>query len=208
MKRTLLLLTAILILIGSASAQMGMTAAPSKDEMKAIQLTDADDEVAVMETDKGTIILGFFPDVAPNHVARIKELAKEGFYDGILFHRLIPNFVIQAGDPQTKIADFPKARMGTGGSGQNVKAEFNSRPHVRGTWSMARAQSPDSGDSQFFICHGRTASLDNKYTVFGQVIEGIEVVDEIVMSERDKRDNPLEPISIVKMTIQKKSDLK
>ncbi len=192
MKRTLLLLTAFLVLLGAGCTESQESVTP----------VVVDDEVAVMETDKGTIILEFYPDLAPNHVARIKELVREEFYDGILFHRVIPGFVIQAGDPQTKDADFPRERMGTGGSGQTIDAEFNDRPHIRGTWSMARAQAPNSGDSQFFICLGTLPSLDGEYTVFGQVISGIGVVDDIVNAPRDQRDNPDEPIKIVNMTIR------
>ncbi len=174
------------------------------EELAAIEQTKADPEIAIMETSMGTIKLGFFPDVAPNHVARFKELAKEGFYDGILFHRVIPGFVIQGGDPKTKDPATPKHLMGTGGSGKNLKAEFNSRPHLRGTLSAARSNHPDSADSQFFICVARVPHLDNKYTVYGHVLEGVDVAEKIVTTPRDQGDNPIEPVQILSVKIEKR----
>jgi peptidyl-prolyl cis-trans isomerase B (cyclophilin B) len=173
----------------------------------AIEQTKVDPEVAIMETSQGKIVIGFFPDVAPGHVARFKELAREGFYEGILFHRVIPNFVIQGGDPDTKNPDIPRARHGIGGTGKHLKAEFNARPHLRGTLSAARSNDPNSADSQFFICHARAASLDNKYTVYGQVLEGMDVVDKIVNAPRDQRDNPNEPQKILSVKIVKRDEL-
>ncbi len=169
---------------------------------QAIEQTSVDSEIAIMETSKGKITLGFFPDVAPLHVEQIKTLAKDGFYDGILFHRVIPNFVIQVGDPGTKDPNTPRQLHGTGGSDlPDIKAEFNDRPHVNGTLSMARAMDPDSANSQFFVCHGRVPHLDNQYTVFGQVIDGLDVVDAIVNSKRDGGDNPIDPVKIESMTV-------
>ena len=127
-----------------------------------------------LETTKGPVVVLMRPDLAPTHVARIKQLVREGFYDGVPFHRVIEGFMAQTGDP---------TGTGTGGSGQKLKAEFNREPHVRGTVSMARAQSPDSGDSQFFICFGDAGFLNNQYTVWGQVIEGMENVDKIKRGE-------------------------
>jgi peptidylprolyl isomerase len=124
----------------------------------------------ILETTKGTISIAMRPDLAPRHVARIKELVRERFYDGIVFHRVIEGFMAQTGCPQG---------TGTGGSGQKLKAEFNNEPHRRGTVSMARAQSPDSGDSQFFICFADAPFLDRQYTVWGQVTAGMENVDSI-----------------------------
>lgn len=128
----------------------------------------------VLETTKGDVVIKFRPDLAPNHVARIKELAGSGFYNGVPFHRVIDGFMAQTGDP---------TGTGMGGSGQKLKAEFNLEPHVRGVCSMARAQNPDSGDSQFFICFGDARFLDRQYTVWGQVIEGMENVDKIKRGE-------------------------
>ncbi|MBI1385663.1 MAG: peptidylprolyl isomerase [Rhizobiales bacterium] len=128
----------------------------------------------ILETTKGRVVIAMRPDLAPNHVARIKELARDGFYDGIVFHRVIDGFMAQTGCPHG---------TGTGGSGKKLKAEFNAEPHVRGTASMARAQNPDSGDSQFFICFGDAGFLDRQYTVWGKVIEGMENVDKIKRGE-------------------------
>lgn len=156
---------------------------------------------AVIETKFGSITLKFFPDVAPNHVNNFIELAKKGFYDGTTFHRVIPGFMIQGGDPNSK--DANKARHGTGGPGHTVKAEFNEKPHKRGTLSMARSASPDSAGSQFFICVADSAFLDRQYTVFGEVVSGLDVVDKIVSQPRDPRDNPNERVEM-KVKIQEK----
>ena len=140
-----------------------------------------------LETTQGDVVIAMRPDLAPNHVARIKELVREGFYDGIVFHRVIDGFMAQTGCPQG---------TGTGGSGQKLKAEFNDEPHVRGVVSMARAQNPDSGDSQFFIVFDDATFLDRQYTAWGKVIEGMENVDKI------KRGEPVQnPDKIVKATI-------
>ena len=141
----------------------------------------------ILETTKGPVTIEMRPDLAPNHVARIKELVREGFYDGIVFHRVIDGFMAQTGCPHG---------TGTGGSGQKLKAEFNAEPHVRGTTSMARAASPDSADSQFFICFDDARFLDKQYTVWGQVVEGMENVDAL-----PKGEPPREPGKIVKATI-------
>ena len=128
----------------------------------------------VLETTQGTVEIAMRPDLAPNHVARIKELARQGFYDGVVFHRVIDGFMAQTGDP---------TGTGMGGSGQKLKAEFNTGKHVRGTASMARAQHPDSADSQFFICFEDARFLDGQYTVWGEVISGMENVDKIKRGE-------------------------
>ncbi len=142
----------------------------------------------VMETTKGIVTIGLRPDLAPNHVAHIKELAREGFYDGIVFHRVIEGFMAQVGCPQG---------LGTGGSDKpDLKAEFNDENHVRGTCSMARSASPDSANSQFFICFDDTPFLNKQYTVWGQVIDGMDNVDKI------KRGEPVaDPDSIVSMKV-------
>ncbi len=129
----------------------------------------------VIETTKGPVVIQMRPDLAPNHVAHIKKLVREGFYDGIVFHRVIDGFMAQTGDPNG---------TGTGGSSYpNLKQEFNAEPHVRGTVSMARAQNPDSANSQFFICFDDARFLDRQYTVWGKVIEGMENVDQIKRGE-------------------------
>ena len=135
----------------------------------------------------GRVVIDLRPDVAPEHVARIKALTREGYYDGIIFHRVIPGFMAQTGDP---------TGTGMGGSGQNLDAEFSSVPFVRGTVGMARSQSPNSGDSQFFICLGDAQFLNNEYTVWGVVSTGMEFVDNI-----EKGEPPENPDQIVKMQV-------
>jgi peptidyl-prolyl cis-trans isomerase B (cyclophilin B) len=157
-------------------------------------------EVVVIQTNLGTIIFELFEKDAPNHVANFKKLTGEGYYDGIYFHRVIPGFMIQAGDPNTK--DDDRSNDGLGGPGYTIDAEFNDRPHKRGTVSMARKPDPNSAGSQFFICHKAQPGLDGQYTVFGQVVQGLDVVDKIANAERDSRDNPLEKIVMEKVTIE------
>jgi peptidyl-prolyl cis-trans isomerase B (cyclophilin B) len=142
----------------------------------------------------GDIRLKFFPDVAPDHVQNMVKLAKNKFYDGTTFHRVIPGFMIQGGDPNTKDPD--RSRHGMGGPGHRVKAEFSNRPHRRGTLSMARSQDPNSAGSQFFICVADSKFLDGQYTVFGEVVCGMETVDRIVNVQRDGNDNPLDRIEM------------
>jgi peptidyl-prolyl cis-trans isomerase B (cyclophilin B) len=162
-----LLATAALVFAGSASAadDKPATAAAAK-------------EVAVIKTSAGEMVVAFWPDVAPKTVENFLKLAKSGFYDGTAFHRIIKGFMIQGGDPQTK--DPAKEDFyGTGGSGENVKAEFNDRKHELGVISMARSANPDSASSQFFLCLGPTPQLDGKYTAFGKLIKGEDVLQEI-----------------------------
>jgi peptidylprolyl isomerase len=145
------------------------------------------EDTMILETTQGTVTIAMRPDLAPSHVARIKELVRQGFYNGIVFHRVIEGFMAQTGCPHG---------TGTGGSGKKLKAEFNKEPHVRGTVSMARAQDPDSGDSQFFICFGDATFLDGQYTAWGNVTDGMENVDKI------KRGEPVrDPDRIVKASI-------
>jgi peptidylprolyl isomerase len=132
------------------------------------------EDTLVLETSQGTVVIAMRPDLAPGHVARIKELVRDGFYDGVVFHRVIEGFMAQTGDP---------TGTGTGGSGKKLKAEFSKEKHVRGTASMARAQNPDSGDSQFFICFDDAPFLNGQYTVWGAVIEGMDNVDKIKRGE-------------------------
>ena len=137
-------------------------------------MTTSADNTLILDTTQGKVTIAMRPDPAPNHVARIKELVREGFYDGIVFHRVIDGFMAQTGCPQG---------TGTGGSGKKLKAEFNKEKHVRGTVSMARAANPDSGDSQFFICFEDAPFLNGQYTVWGEVTEGMENVDKIKRGE-------------------------
>ncbi len=161
----------------------------SKEEIKAMQET-----VAVIHTKVGDITLRFFPEAAPNHVNNFIELAKQGFYNKTTFHRVIPGFMIQGGDPHSKSSD--RTRHGTGGPGYSLKAEFNDTPHKRGTLSMARSRNPDSAGSQFFICVANASYLDGKYTVFGEVTKGMDVADKIVSQPQDRNNNPLERIEM------------
>ena len=137
-------------------------------------MTPDNDDVMILETTRGPVTIAMRPDLAPRHVARIKELVRDRFYDGVVFHRVIDGFMAQTGDP---------TGTGTGGSGKKLKAEFSREPHKRGTVSMARAQNPDSGDSQFFICFDDAPFLNGQYTVWGKVIDGMENVDGIKRGE-------------------------
>ena len=161
--------------------------------VRAAQPSDPANRLA-LDTTKGQVVIQLRPDLAPKSVERLKRLAKEGFYDGVPFHRVIAGFMAQTGDP---------TGTGAGGSGQNLKAEFSSEPHVRGTVSMARAQDPDSADSQFFICFADATFLDGQYTVWGKVVEGMEFVDQI--AKGDEASNGIVPEAernrIVKMQV-------
>jgi peptidyl-prolyl cis-trans isomerase B (cyclophilin B) len=152
------------------------------------------EQQAIIHTTLGDITLKLFPEVAPNHINNFIELAKKGFYNGTTFHRVVPKFVIQGGDPNTKKPD--RSSHGMGGPGYQIKAEFNNKPHRRGTLSMARSAHPDSAGSQFFICVADVPFLDGQYTVFGEVLKGIEVVDKIVSQPRDGNDNPNDRIEM------------
>jgi len=166
------------------------------------------DEVAVMETDEGRIVIEFFPEVAPLYVANFKLLAKAGFYDGTGFHRVLPEFVIQGGDPNTKDSD--PNNDGMGGPGYTIPAEFNDSLHVKGAVSMARGSDPNSAGSQFFICLGRKPHLDHNYTVFGRVIEGMDVVEKIGKRRRNPAeimDRKLPMVRMKSVRIVKRSEL-
>lgn len=163
--------------------------------------TAAAETRAIIETRLGNIELRFFPDKAPKHVENFVTLAKSGFYDKTVFHRVLPGFMIQGGDPNTKGTD--KSTYGMGGPGHQVKAEFNDKSHGRGIVSMARSQNPDSAGSQFFIVVADSKFLDRQYTVFGEVVEGMDVADKIVAQQRDSRDNPLERTEMVVKIVEK-----
>ena len=153
----------------------------------------------IIKTDFGDIRFGLLPDIAPETVRNFSKLAKSGFYNGTLFHRVIPGFMIQGGDPNTKNSD--KSTWGQGGPGYNLKAEFNSRSHLRGIVSMARSNDPDSAGSQFFIVTSDSTFLDRQYTVFGEVVDGIEVADKIVNLPRDGNDCPEQEVKMLEVTI-------
>jgi peptidyl-prolyl cis-trans isomerase B (cyclophilin B) len=156
----------------------------------------ADKARAVIETKFGEIEIQFLDDKAPGHVKNFVDLAKKGVYDGTTFHRVIPGFMIQGGDPKTKDASAPRGMHGTGGPGYTIKAEFNDTTHKRGVVSMARSNDPDSAGSQFFICVADATFLDRQYSAFGRVVRGMDVADKIVNSARDGRDNPNERIDM------------
>ena len=151
---------------------------------------------AVIETKFGEIEIEFFSEKAPGHVKNFLDLAGKGFYDGTTFHRVIPGFMIQGGDPNTKDVKASRDRHGTGGPGYSIKAEFNDTPHKRGVVSMARSSSPDSAGCQFFVCVSDAGFLDRQYTAFGRVLRGMEAADQIVNAPRDARDNPKDRIDI------------
>ena len=188
-KKNIILLTICLAIVGCGT---------KKENKESVM----DKEIAVISTKFGDIKLEFFDEIAPKHVESFKLHAQNGYYDGTIFHRVIPGFMIQGGDPLSKSED--KSRHGTGGnaakyfgigdenseSSWDLPAEFSATPHERGILSMARSQNPDSGGSQFFICVADARFLDNQYTVFGKVVSGMDVVDSIVNAPRDARDNP------------------
>src|SRR5262245_49169300 len=151
---------------------------------------------AVIDTKFGEIELEFFGDKAPGHVKNFIDLAKQGAYDGTTFHRVIPGFMIQGGDPNTKDPKAPRGQHGTGGPGYTIKAEFNDTAHQRGVLSMARASDPNSAGCQFFICVKDSGFLDRQYTAFGRVVRGLEVADQIVNVPRDRNDNPNDRIDM------------
>ena len=164
----------------------------SASETPAEQGQDKDTSFAYLQLKDGVVKIRLRPDLAPRHVARIKELIAKGFYDGLTFHRVIDGFMAQTGDPKGD---------GTGGSGQNLAAEFSSAPHLRGTVSMARAMNPDSADSQFFIVLAPAPHLDGQYTVWGEVVEGMNFVDTIKKGEPMNNGAVTQPDSIIKMSL-------
>jgi peptidyl-prolyl cis-trans isomerase B (cyclophilin B) len=171
MKRKLVL--GISLLVG-----LGLTTAAAESDEAAPAGNPAVKEVAVITTSQGEMVLEFWPDVAPKTVENFKKLAREGFYDGTAFHRIVKGFMIQGGDPLTRDPN-KENQWGTGGPGYKIKAEFNDRPHVRGVISMARSAHPDSAGSQFFLCHGEAQFLDRNYTAFGKLIRGDDVLEKI-----------------------------
>ncbi|HTP84736.1 MAG TPA: peptidylprolyl isomerase [Alphaproteobacteria bacterium] len=177
MRRLIFALLGVLVLAAPALAQQPASPVPIRDP----------ENTLFMDLKYGRVVIALRPDLAPHHVARIKQLVRQHFYDGLKFHRVIEGFMAQTGDPRGD---------GTGGSGQKLKAEFSQEPYVRGTVGMARAQDPDSGDSQFFIMFARTPSLDGKYTVWGRVISGMEFVDKVKRGEP-----PSDPDRIIKMQV-------
>ena len=202
MKKTFLVgLLTLLCGITLVSAEEAKKEAPKADAPKKEEPAKADaKEVAVVKTTEGEMVLEFWPDVAPGHVENFKKLAKKGFYDGQCFHRVIKGFMIQGGDPLTK-DDANKSRWGTGGPGYSIKAEFNDKAHVRGVLSMARSSDPNSGGSQFFICHGEPRFLDHQYTAFGKLIKGDDVLEKIATTPTEGQDRPVKRMGIESIKI-------
>ena len=156
--------------------------------------------VVVFQTNLGDIVIELFVADAEEHVKNFIQLSNSKYYDGTLFHRIIPGFMIQGGDPNTKTNN--KGSWGMGGPGYNIKAEFSSRSHLRGIVSMARSSDPNSAGSQFFIVTSDSAFLDREYTVFGQVTEGMDIADKIVKVQRDRNDCPLEKVEMIRVTLE------
>jgi peptidyl-prolyl cis-trans isomerase B (cyclophilin B) len=182
-------------------AALGMTRVSAADPVP-------DKEAAVITTSEGQMVLELWPSIAPKHVESFKSLIKKGFYNGTAFHRVIEGFMIQGGDPLTK--DESKSdEWGTGGPGYTVPAEFSNQPHVRGTLSMARTSDPNSAGSQFFICHGRAESLDGKYTVFGKLIKGDDVLEKIATTRTSGPGNrPVKRMNIESIKLAPLSEFK
>lgn len=186
MKRVLFALAAALLCGLAVSAE---DKAPTKTDKKETLVSNTTNEVAVIKTVAGDMVIEFWPDVAPKTVENFKTLAKKGFYDGTAFHRIIKGFMVQGGDPLTK-DDTKQNRWGTGDPGYKIKAEFNERSHKRGVVSMARSQDPDSAGSQFFICHGDPSFLDRQYTAFGKLIQGDDVLEKLATTKVGSQDRP------------------
>ena len=157
-------------------------------------------EVAVIKTSEGEMVAELWPDVAPQTVENFKKLAREGFYDGTAFHRVIKGFMIQGGDPLTK-DESKQSRWGTGDPGYKIKAEFNEKSHTRGVLSMARSQDPNSAGSQFFICHGEPKFLDGQYTTFGKLIKGDDVLEKIATTQTTPPDRPVKRMNVESIKI-------
>ncbi len=187
----------------TASATTRAVAARAAPKEK--PMTESTEKVAEIKTTKGDIHIRFFADRAPKHVKNFLELAQQGFYNGTKFHRVIPGFMIQGGDPNTKNADVNT--WGMGGNGSNrLTAEFSAVPHKRGIVSMARSQDPNSASSQFFIVVADSRFLDNQYTVFGEVTKGMDVADQIVAAPKGANDRPNDPVAITGITIRPAKD--
>ncbi len=202
--------TALVILLLCAVAASG--GAAEKKGKKKVAPRDYANTLAILQTDMGDITLKFHYDVAPHHVENFINLAEKGFYDGTLFHRVIPGFMVQGGDPLTKKPEDPRRPYGTGGNvvdGKEVrvKAEFNETPHKRGVVSMARAGDPNSASSQFFIVVKDSNFLDRQYSAFGEVVSGMEVADKIAAVPRNASDRPNSPVQIKKVVLSQAKSL-
>ena len=202
MNRKIALATTLLFALAllAPTAGIGQTAKKGKKMTSAPR--DYANTQATLQTDLGDITIKFFYDKAPKHVENFVDLSAKGFYDGTMFHRVIPGFMIQGGDPNTKKPEDPRQPYGTGGNGNNrLKAEFNDTPHKRGIVSMARSSDPNSASSQFFIVVKDSNFLDGQYSAFGEVVSGMDVADKIANAPRDAKDRPNTPIRIKKVVL-------
>ncbi|HKD16274.1 MAG TPA: peptidylprolyl isomerase [Thermoanaerobaculia bacterium] len=192
---------AALVLMIVCALPLAAAAQATKGKGKKVP-PDYANTIATLQTDLGDIQIKFFYDKAPKHVENFIDLSAKGFYDGTFFHRVIPGFMIQGGDPNTKGPETPTTQYGTGGNANNrLKAEFNDISHKRGIVSMARSSDPNSASSQFFIVVKDSPFLDNQYTVFGEVISGMDVADKIANAPRNARDMPNNPVHIKKVLL-------
>ena len=204
MKRVLFALAAALLCGLAVSAE---DKAPTKTDKKETPVSNTTNEVAVIKTVAGDMVIEFWPDVAPKTVENFKTLAKKGFYDGTAVHRIIKGFMVQGGDPLTK-DETKQNRWGTGDPGYKIKAEFNERSHKRGVISMARSQDPDSAGSQFFICHGDPSFLDRQYTAFGKLIQGDDVLEKLATTKTGFQDRPEKRQGVESIQIVDRATLK
>ena len=204
MKRILFALAAALLCGLAVSAE---DKASNKTDKKETPVSNTTNEVAVIKTVAGDMVIEFWPDVAPKTVENFKTLAKKGFYDGTAFHRIIKGFMVQGGDPLTK-DETKQNRWGTGDPGYKIKAEFNERSHKRGVISMARSQDPDSAGSQFFICHGDPSFLDRQYTAFGKLIQGDDVLEKLATTKTGFQDRPEKRQGVESIQIVDRATLK
>ena len=189
-RRIIVKMVAVTLVLGG-SLLLGMGALFAADKTPAEKAEAAKGPKAIIKTKFGDMDIVFFPEKAPKHVENFLALAKSGFYNGTIFHRVIPGFMIQGGDPHTKDLNMPET-YGQGGPSQRLKAEFNDIPHRRGILSMARTNDPNSAGSQFFIVVKDSNFLDGQYTVFGEVVKGMEVADKIVSLPKNSHDLPTE----------------
>ncbi len=204
MKNALILMVLMICFSLACSTGVSQSDETQSQSQDASMEVSKSEEVVVLNTEKGTMVVSFFEDKAPKHAESFKKLAQKGFYDGTKFHRVIKGFMIQGGDPLTK-DDSQQNRWGTGGPGYTIDAEFNDGKHVKGILSMARSSDPNSAGSQFFICHGRAPHLDGQYTAFGKLVDGLDVLDKIanapVKARGRERSFPEDPVAIKKAEV-------
>ena len=200
----LVVLGGIYFLAGRAQSVPGKVAVPAEVSTSTISSTSTNQiksmHTVTIETNKGTIVFQTYDNDAPKASSNFVKLAEKGFYNGVIFHRVIKGFMIQGGDPNTK-DESKKSSWGMGGPGHTVKAEFNKKSHVRGVLSMARSQDPNSAGSQFFICHGAPSFLDNQYTAFGKLIKGDDVLEKIATTAIEPGDRPVKRVNVESIKI-------